>query len=169
MIYDQWASAVLLSYRTLNSNHFHFWCCHTNWALGMIRVLDTIRALDMIQTSTWNGRSTRTSRRRFPPYELLRGTLGLRRKLAVPVKNPTPIPIPHSETEPQHVVTDSDPLVASSVHRTLHRTRNKRVGVCARNSQREGRSLSRHVGVLFLSGDGVWCGVLHGDCKFLFP
>ena len=83
--------------------------------------------------------------------ERLRGTLGLRRKLVVDVKNPTPIPIPHSETEPRHVVTNSDPFVASSVHRTMHRTRNERVGVCARNSQREGRSLSRHVGYLFLS------------------
>ena len=71
-------------------------------------------------------------------YELLRGTLGLRRKLAVFVKNPTPIPIPHSETEPQHVVTDStlslrvpctdsDSLVASSVRVSVHGTRNERV------------------------------------------
>ena len=40
-------------------------------------------------------------------YELLRGTLGLRSKLAFSVKNPTPIPIPHSETDTHSVVTDS--------------------------------------------------------------
>ena len=74
-------------------------------------------------------------------YELLRGTLGLRRELVVDVKNPTPIPIPHSETEPRHVVTDStlslrvpctdsDSLVASFVQCSVHGNRNERVGVC---------------------------------------
>ena len=83
-------------------------------------------------------------------FDGLRQTLGLRRKLVVSVKNPTRILIPHWEEWSRHVVTDSDPLVASSL----------RV-FCARNSQntrKEGRSLSRHVGIILLSGgwEFVW-------------
>ena len=74
----------------------------------------------------------------YSTYELLRGTLGLRSKLAFSVKNPTPIPIPHSETDTHSVVTDSTPslrvpctdsdsLVASSVRFSVHGTRNERV------------------------------------------
>ena len=48
-------------------------------------------------------------------YDGLRRTPGLRRKLVVSVKNPTRILIPHWEEWSRHVVTDSDPLVASSL------------------------------------------------------
>ena len=90
-----------------------------------------------------------------PKYDRLHQTLGLRRKLVVSVKNPTPIPIPHWEKWSWHVVTDSDPLVASSV------------GLCCvRNLQQEGLSLSQHVGIIFISGDGDQCGVLRGDYRF---
>ena len=54
-IYDQWVNAVLLSYRTLNSDDFYFFMLSHKPALDMIRALDmiqeldTIRSLDMIQ------------------------------------------------------------------------------------------------------------------------
>ena len=57
-------------------------------------------------------------------YELLRGTPGLRRKLAVSVKNPTSIPTPHSETEPRHVVTDSTLSLRVPCTENRNRTRN---------------------------------------------
>ena len=58
----------------------------------------------------------------------------LRREPVVSVKNPTLIPTyPTEKDDPDPDVADSDPLVASSM----------RV-FCARNSQREGRSLPRH-------------------------
>ena len=82
-----------------------------------------------------------------PTYELLRGALGLRRKLAVFVKNPTPIPIPHSETEPQHVVTDS--TLSLRAQKTAQNSQRERRSLSTELATR-GSSLSRHVGVLFL-------------------
>ena len=79
--------------------------------------------------------------------ELLRWTLGLRRKLVVPVKNPTRILIPRRMTptcrdklRPPRCEFFAGVLrVPCTEH--LQRTRNERV-----------RSLSRHVGVILLSG-----------------
>ena len=62
---------------------------------------------------------------RLYAYELLRRTPGLRRKLAVSVKNHTSIPIPHSETEPQHVVTDSTLSLRVPCTENRNRTRNE--------------------------------------------
>ena len=77
-IFDQWVNAVLLSYRKLNSNDFHFYMpSHelSNWALDKIRALDisqaldTNRALDMIQAIDMIWRSTQSGRRRFPSID----------------------------------------------------------------------------------------------------
>ena len=62
-------------------------------------------------------------------YDVVRRVSELRRDLAVSAEDPTPIHTSHSDS----LVADSDPLVASSVHRTP-----------AQNSQREGRSLQRN-------------------------
>ena len=65
-------------------------------------------------------------------YNGVRRVSGLRREPVVSLKNPTLIPNSHWKDDPDPLVGDSDPLVASSV----------RV-FCAQNSQREGRSLPR--------------------------
>ena len=80
----------------------------------------------------------------------VRRVSGLRREPVVSVKNPTLIPTSHWKDDPNPVVADSDPLVASSM----------RV-FCARNSQWEGRSLPWHA-----VGCRDQCGVLYGNDRF---
>ena len=118
--------------------YFHFRCIVyifffaitlRNWQISLLQYKAPLK-ISVQQTYTYFGQISRFKLRWW--YDGVRRVSGLRREPLVSVKNPTLIPHPNEKDDPDPVVAESDPLVASSV----------RV-FCARNSQREGRSLPR--------------------------